>query len=149
MNAAGTRLGRGVHFVLRDNDDMKATRMFTLLSSQIFFNSDVDWVFRTLHSTPWLQSYIPKTVYKHVDVYCDTGQAQQVNNTDKQIMLHAEVPPGGGATTPTVWSYVNLSKVDYNQIKVWINDEGGSGLVTLPNAKTRITLHFRKKLQAT
>ena len=64
-------------------------------------------------------------------------------------MLHAEVPPGGGAITPTVWSYVNLSKVDYNQIKVWINDEGGSGLVTLPNAKTRITLHFRKKLQAT
>ena len=73
VNAAGTGLGRGVHFVLRDNDDMKATRTFALLSSQIFFNSDVDWVFRTLHSTPWLQSYIPKTVYKHVDVYCDAG----------------------------------------------------------------------------
>ena len=144
--ATGAGFGRGVHVVLSENENLKTTRTYRTLNSKIYLQSDVDWVFDTLHSTPWPQSYIPKTVYKHVDIYCDVGQAQKVNNTDNQIMLHAEVP-GGGVITPTVRSYVNLSKVDYNKIKVWINDTGGNSLATLPNAKTRITLHFRKKLQ--
>ena len=118
VNAAGTGLGSGVQFVSRGKENMKSTRTYVLSGDQIFLYSNVHLYFPTLTSKVWPSSYIPKSSCKHVDIYCNAGQARKVNNTDKQIMLYVDVSPGGGAITPTVRSYVNLSKVDYNQIKV-------------------------------
>ena len=60
LNVAGTGLGSGVHYRIRDNDNIKRTDTFTLNNDEINLFSSVDWVF-TLH-TPWSTRYIPEKV---------------------------------------------------------------------------------------
>ena len=136
-NAAGTGLGNGVRHEARSLADMRFRTMYGLSGDQILLYNDVDWYF-PLSMNPWPSSVIPKTTPQHVDIHCDAVETQQSNG---QILLHAEV---GGMMTPMVWSYVTLAKTEVNQIKVWITESGTSTLATLPNEKTRITLHFRK-----
>ena len=137
-NTAGTGLGNSVRYESRSLADMKSRTTYGLSGDHIFLYDGVDWYFPMLMS-PWPSSVIPKTVPQHVDIHCDAVETQHTNG---QILLHAEV---GGTMTPVVRSYVNLAKTEVNQIKVWITESGTSTLATLPQEKTRITLHFRKK----
>ena len=52
MNAAGTALGSGVHYRIRDNDNIIRTSTFIYNNNEINLYSSVDWVFPTLQ-TPW------------------------------------------------------------------------------------------------
>ena len=133
MNAAG--LGSDVN--------IKRADTFTWNNTQINLYSDVDWVFTTLH-TPWSTRYIPEKLYKHVDINCDMIVSQLINNDKKYILYHAEIPGDGDLVIPCERSYVRLHSVSYRTINIWMTKEAGS-IVTLPNEKTRIILHFRKK----
>ena len=141
MNAAGTGLGSGVHYRIRNNDNIKRTSTFTWNNNEI--NSSVDWVFTTLQ-TPWPTRYIPEKVYKHVDINCDMIVSNKVNDDDKYILHHAEIPGDGGLVVPVQRSYMKLGSTSYGNISVWLTDVAGR-LPTLVNEKTRLVLHFRKK----
>ena len=56
-------------------------------------------MFTTLR-TPWPTRYISEKVYKHVDINCDAIISQQVDNSKKYILHHAEVPGDGGLVIP-------------------------------------------------
>ena len=143
MNAGGTALGSGFHYRIRDNDNMIRTSTFIYNNDEINLYSSVDWVFTTLQ-TPWSTRYIPEKVYKHVDINCDAIVTHQVNDAEKHILHHAEIPGDGGLVVPRERSYMKLHSVSYNNISVWLTDVAGR-LPTLPNEKTRLVLHFRKK----
>ena len=143
MNAAGTALGSGVHYRIRDNDNIIRTSTFIYNNDEINLYSSVDWVFTTLQ-TPWPTRYIPEKAYKHVDINCDAIVSHQVNDTKKYILHHAEIPGDGGLVVPQQRSYMKLDSVSYSNISVWLTDVAGR-LPTLPNEKTRLMLHFRKK----
>ena len=145
LNVLGTGLGSGVHYRLRDNDNIKRTDTFTLNNDEISLYSSVDWVL-TLH-TPWPTRYIPTEVYKHVDINCSLIVPQQVNNNDTNyILYHAEIPGNGGLVIPQQRIYVKLRSTSFNLIQIWITDyETGQIDQTLPFEKTRVILHVRKK----
>ena len=105
MNAAGTDLGSGVHFRIRDNDNMIRTSTFIYNNDEINLYSSVDWVFTSLE-TPWYTRYIPEKVYKHVDINCDTIVPQIVNKANKYILHHGEIPGDGGYVVPNERSYM-------------------------------------------
>ena len=106
MNAAGTGLGSGVHYRIRNNDDIKRTSTFTWNNDEINLESSVDWVFTTLQ-TPWPTRYIPETVYQHVDIICDAIIPQQANNNKlKYVIPHAEVPDDDSLIVPQQRSYM-------------------------------------------
>ena len=107
MNAGGTALGSGVHFRIRDNDDMIRTTTFVYNNDEINLYSSVDRVFTTLQ-TPWPTRYIPEKVYKHVDINFDAIVAHQVNSAEKYILHHAEIPGDGGLIVPKQRSYMKL-----------------------------------------
>ena len=144
MNVVGTGLGSGVHYRIRDNDKIKRTSTFTWNNNEINLYPSVDWVFTTLQ-TPWPTRYIPEKVYKHVDINSDAIVTHQVNNAQKYILHHAEIPGDGGYVVPRKRSYMKLHSVSYTSISVWIPNETGSAVPTLPYEKTRLVLHFRKK----
>ena len=145
MNVAGTGLGSGVHYRIRDNDNIKRTSAFTYNNDEINLYSSVDWVF-TLH-TPWSTRYIPVEVYKHVDINCSLIAPQQVNiDKNSRTLYHTEIPGDGGLVIPHQRIYVQLRSTSFSFIQIWItNHETGSLDHTLPFEKTRVILHFRKK----
>ena len=143
MNAEGMALCSGVHYRIRDNDNIKRTSTFTWNNSEINLYSSVDWVFTTLH-TPWPTRYIPEKVCKHVDINCDMIVSNKVNDDDKYILHHAEIPGDGGLVVPQQRSYMNLGSVSYPNVSVWLTNVAGR-LPTLQNEETRLVLHFRKK----
>ena len=143
MNVGGTGVGSGVRYVFRGNDNIKAVRTVTWSNTQVNLYSDVDWVFTTLH-TPWSTRYIPEKVFKHIDINCDVMVSQQVNS-DKYILYHAEIPGDGGLVVPSERIYLKLHSVQYSTINVWLTDKAGTYITSLPNEKTRLTLHLRKK----
>ena len=143
MNAAWTALGNGVHYRIIDNDNIKRTSTFTWNNSEINLYLSVDWVFTTLQ-TPWPKRYIPEKVYKHVDINCDMIVSNKVNDDDKYILHHAEIPGDGALVVPQQRSYMKLDSVSYAYVSVWLTDVAGR-LPTLQSEKTRLVLHFRKK----
>ena len=143
MNAAGTALGSGVHYRIRNNDNIKRTSTFTWNNNEINLDSSMDWVFTTLQ-TPWPTRYIPEKVYKHVDINCDMIVSHKVNDDDKHILHHAEIPGDGGFVVPDQRSYMKLGSVSHANTSVWLTEVAG-GLPTLNNEKTRLVLHFRKR----
>ena len=122
MNAAGTGLGSGVHFRIKDNDNMIRTSTFIYNNDEINLYSSVDWVFTSLE-TPWSTRYIPEKVYKHVDINYDTIVPQIVNKANKYILHHAEIPGDGGYVVPNERSYMKLHSVSYASIQIWITNE--------------------------
>ena len=144
MNVAGTGLGNGVRFVFRDNVNIKRTDTFTYNNDEINLYSDVDWVFSTLQ-TPSSAQYIPEKVYKHVDINCDVIEPQQVNNSKKYTLYHAEIPGDSGYVVPNARNYMKLRGTSFTSLQIWISNETGSIIPTLPFEKVRVTLHFRKK----
>ena len=52
MNAAGTALSSGIHYRIRDNDNIIRTSTFIYNNDEINLYSSVDWVF-TMLQTPW------------------------------------------------------------------------------------------------
>ena len=146
VDAAGTKLGRGVRYNLRGNLDVKATTPYQFLAGGIHLFSNVDWVFDSLYGTPWSMAYgMVKEPVKHVDVHCDAGQAQAVNGVNSQVMLHAKVTQEAHVISPPVPHYVKVPSLEYKKMRVWITELGSSMLATLPRGKTRVTLHFRQK----
>ena len=145
MNVAGTGLGSGVHYRIRDNENIKRTSAFTYNNDEINLYSSVDWVF-TLHTT-WSTRYIPTEVYRHVDINCSLIVPQQVNNDDTNyILYHAEIPGNGGLVIPHQRIYVKLRSTSFRSIQIWITDhETGQIDQTLPFEKTRVILHVRNK----
>ena len=137
-------MGSGVRYVFRGNDNMKRVDTMTWSATQVNLYSDVDWVFTTLH-TPWSTRYIPEKVFKHIDVNCDLILSQQVNGDFKYILYHAEIPGDGGLVVQQERIYLKLHSVEYRSINVWLTDKAGADITSLPNEKTRLTLHFRKK----
>ena len=122
LNVGGTGLGSGIHYKLRDNDNIKRTDTFTLNSDEINLFSGVDWVFTTLH-TPWSTRYIPEKVYKHVDINCSLIVPQQVNNDkNKYILYHAEIPGDGGLVVPQQRMYMKLRSTSFNWLQIWITN---------------------------
>ena len=147
MNAAGTALCSGVHYRIRDNDNIKRTSTFTWNNDEINLDSSVDWVFMSLQ-TPWPTRYIPETVYQHVDITCDAIIPQQANNNKLKFVLHhAEVPDDDSLIVPQQRSYMKLHSVSYASIQIGITHEDAviTIIPTQPFEKTRNTLHFRKK----
>ena len=144
MNAAGTGLGNGVRFDVRDNENIKRTDTFTYNNDEINLYSDVDWVFTTLQ-TPWPAQYIPEKVYKHVDINCDVIERQQVNSAKKYTLYHAEIPGDGGYVVPNERICMKLRSTSFTSIQVWITNDTGIIVPTLPFEKVRVILHFRKK----
>ena len=144
INVTGTGLGNGVHYRIRDNDDIKRTSAFTFNNDEINFFSRVDWVLTRLQ-TPWSRRYIPAKVYKHVDINCGLIVPQQVNNDNKYILYHAEIPGDGGLVVPQQRSYMKVRSSSFNVIQTWITNETGGLDDTLPFEKTRVILHVRKK----
>ena len=148
MNVGGTGVGSGVRYVFRGNDNMKAVRTMTWSATQVNLYSDVDWVFTTLH-TPWSTRYIAEKVYKHIDISTTLIVPQQVNNTNKYILHHAEVPEDDSLIIPHQRMYFNVSSISHSSARIWIRDTGTSSsslpVPTRPFEKTRVTLHFRKK----
>ena len=137
LNATGTGLGSGVQYVNdRGKIDMKSLTTYVLSGDQVLLSNNMRWYFPTLTSQDWPS--LPNTTPPHVDIHCDAVKPQQSNG---QILLHAT-----GTMIPSVRSYVTLTKTEVQQIKVWIMESGTSTLATFPHEKTRITLHFRKKL---
>ena len=122
MNAAGTDLGSGVHFRIRDNDNMIRTSTFIYNNDEINLYSKMDWVFTSLE-TPWSTRCIPEKVYEHVDINCDTIVPQIVNKANKYILHHAEIPGDGGYVVPNERSYMKLHSVSYASIQIWITNE--------------------------
>ena len=145
MNVGGTGLGSGVHYRIRDNENIKRTSAFTYNNDEINLYSSVDWVF-TLHTT-WSTRYIPTEVYRHVDINCSLIVPQQVNNDDTNyILYHAEIPGNGGLVIPHQRIYVKLRSTSFRSIQIWITDhETGQIDQTLPFEKTRFILHVRNK----
>ena len=147
MNVAGTGLGRGVHYRIRNNDNIKRTSTFTYNNDEINLGSDVDWIFTTLH-TPWSTRYIPGTAYQHVDINCDMIVPQQANNNkSKYVLHHSEVPDDDSLVIPHERMYMKLSTTSYSSAQIWIRHEPSISdvLPSVPFEKTRVTLHFRKK----
>ena len=144
MNVAGTGLDNDMRFVVRDNVNIKRTDTLTYNNDEINLYSDVDWVFTTLQ-TPWSTRYIPEKVYKHIDINCDVIEPQQVNSAKKYTLYHSEIPGDGGYVVPNERSYMKLRSTSFTSIQVWITNETGSIVPTLPFEKVRVTLHFRKK----
>ena len=143
VNVVGTGLGSGVHYKLRDNDNIKRIDTFTLNSDEIDLFSGVDWVF-TLH-TPWSTRYIPEKVYKHVDINCGLIVPQQVNNDNtKYILYHAEIPGDGGLVVPQQRMYMKIRSTSFTWLQIWITTETGALDDTLPFEKSRFILHLRK-----
>ena len=143
LNVVGTGLGSGIHYKLRDNDNIKRIDTFTLDSDEINLFSGVDWVF-TLH-TPWSTRYIPEKVYKHVDINCGLIVPQQVNNDkNKYILYHAEIPGDGGLVVPQQRMYMKIRSTSFNWLQIWITTETGALDDTLPFEKSRFILHLRK-----
>ena len=145
MNVAGTGLGSGVHYRIRNNDNIKRTSTFTWNNDEINLGSSVDWVF-TLH-TPWPTRYIPEKVYKHVDINCGLIVPQQVNNnSNRYILYHAEIPGDGGLVVPQQRMYMKVRSTSFSYLQIWItNDESAALDHTLPFEKSRFILHLRKK----
>ena len=145
MNVTGTGLGSGIHYRIRNNDNIKRTSTFTYNNDEINLGSSVDWVF-TLH-TPWSTRYIPAEVYKHVDINCSLIVPQQVNiDKNNRTLYHAEIPGNGGLVVPQQRIYKKLRSTFFNFIQIWIsNHETGTLDHSLPWEKARVTLHFRKK----
>ena len=52
MNAAGMALSSGIHYRIRDNDNIIRTSTFIYNNDEINLYSSVDWVF-TMLQTPW------------------------------------------------------------------------------------------------
>ena len=123
---------------------MKRVDTIRWSGTQVNLYSDVDWVFTTLH-TPWSTRYIPEKVYKHIDINCDLMVSQQVNNDYKYILYHAEIPGDGGLVVPHEQIYLKLHSVQYSSINIWFTDKTGAYVPSLPNEKSRLTFHFRKK----
>ena len=127
----GTGLGSGVHYRIRDNDNIKSINAFTLNNDEINLFSSVDWVF-TLH-TPWSTRYIPEKVYKHIDINCGLIVPQQVNeNNNKYILYHAEIPGDGGLVVPQQRMYMKLRSSFFNVLQIWLTTETGHLDNTLP-----------------
>ena len=144
LNVLGTDLGSGVHYRIRDNDNIKRTDTFTLNNDEINLFSSVDWVF-ALH-TPWSTRYIPEKVYKHVDINCGLIVPQQVNkDNNKYILYHAEIPGDGGLVVPQQRMYMKIRSTSFNVLQIWITTETGALDDTLPFEKSRFILHVRKK----
>ena len=100
-------------------------------------------IFTTLR-IPWPTRYIPKKVYKLVGINCDMIVSNKVNDDDKYILHHAEIPGEGGLVVPDQQNYMTLGSVSYANVSAWLTDVAGR-LPTLQNEKTRLVLHFRKK----
>ena len=145
VNVGGTGLSSGIHYKLRDNDNIKRIDTFTLNNDEIDLFSGVDWVF-TLH-TPWSTRYIPEKVFKHVDINCSLIVPQQVNiDKNSRTLYHAEIPGDGGLVVPQQRIYMTLRSTSFNFIQIWLtNHETGTLDHTLPWEKARVILHFRKK----
>ena len=137
-------MGSGVRYVFRGKENVKRVDTMTWSSTQDNLCSDVDWVFTTLH-TPWSTRYIPEKVYKHIDINCDLMVSQQINNDNKYILYHAEIPGDGRLKVPSDRNYLKLHSVEYSSVNVWLTDKTGAYITSLPNEKTRLTLHLRKK----
>ena len=71
--------------------------------------------------------------------------SQQVNNNNKYILYHAEIPGDGGLVVPHERIYLKLHSIEYNYINIWFTDKTGAYVASLPNKKFRLTVHFRKK----
>ena len=136
VNAVGMGLGNGVRYETRSLVDMRFRTTYTLLGALIKLYDDVDW-YLTASNSPWSLGLKKE----HVDIHCDVVRQQHATG---QMLAHTEILPGGGMWTPTVRSYVPGAKREVKKIRVWITETGTATLVTLPNEKTRITLHFRK-----
>ena len=131
--------GPGVHYETRSLADMNSRfpSYPPLYGNQLRFDDQVDWYFPLATN-----KFEAKRVPVHVDVHCDVVRAQHANG---QILLaHAEM--GGGTLTPTMRSYIPLAHRELKTIRIWITETGTDTKVTLPNQKTRITLHLRKTL---
>ena len=90
-----------------------------------------------------------QTTYKHLDINCGMIVTQQVNNANKYVLHHAEVPEDDSLVVPHERMYFKLNSVSYSSAQIWIRDDVGSlPMPTIPFEKTRVTLHFRKKLQS-
>ena len=64
--------------------------------------------------------------------------SNKVNDDDKYILHHAEIPGDGGLVVPQQWSYMKLGSVSYANVSVWLTDVAGR-LPTLQN-ETCVTL---------
>ena len=85
-----------------------------------------------------------KRMLSQANINCDMIVSKKVNDDDKYILHHAEIPGDGGLVVPQQRSYMYLGSVSYPNVSAWLTDVAGR-LPTLQNEKTRLVLHFRKK----